>query len=144
MMTVLILAAVLSFAPGRGDTGLGFIVGNPTGLSFKHYTSTTTAIDAAAAWSFSSDWMLIHSDYLWHSFGAIDVDKGQMPLYYGLGGWVAFGEDDVHAGGRVPLGIEYLFARNDIGAFLEVAAGLSVIPDTDFHLDAAIGIRFYF
>ena len=143
-MHAIILAALVWFSPGQGDTGLGLIAGNPTGISFKYFTSTTTAIDAAAAWSFSDEWVLIHSDYLWHNFGDIAVDKGQLPWYYGLGGWVAFGEDDVFAGGRVPVGLEYLFAGNDIDVFLEVAAGLSVVPDTDFYVDAAIGVRFFF
>jgi len=143
-MTALLLAILTGFSPGRGDTGLGLIAGNPTGISFKYFTSTTRAIDAAAAWSFTDDWVMIHSDYLWHSFGDIEVDKGQFPWYYGLGGWVAFGEDDVYAGGRLPVGVEYLFAHQDIDLFLEVAAGLSVIPETDFRVDAAIGIRFFF
>ena len=142
-MTALMLSILLSFSPGKGDTGLGVIAGNPTGLSFKHFTSVTTAFDAAAAWSFTEEWVAIHGDYLWHSFGAIDVEKGQMPWYYGLGGWVAFGDDTV-VGARAPVGLEYLFAHNDIDLFLEVAAGLSVIPDTDFNVDAGIGIRFFF
>ncbi|MCK5034353.1 MAG: hypothetical protein KAS73_00545, partial [Candidatus Sabulitectum sp.] len=98
-MTALLMIILTSFSPGRGDTGLGLIVGNPTGISFKYFTSTTTAIDAAAAWSFDNEWMLIHGNYLWHKFGDINVSKGQLPWFYGLGGWVAFG-DDVVAGGR--------------------------------------------
>ncbi|MCK5133871.1 MAG: hypothetical protein KAR40_17180 [Candidatus Sabulitectum sp.] len=142
-MTALLLIALTSFSPGRGDTGLGLILGNPTGISFKYFTSTTRAIDAAAAWSFSDEWMMVHSNYLWHNFGDIEVSKGQLPWYYGLGGWIAFG-NDVVAGGRLPVGLEYLFANQNIGIFLEVAAGISIIPDTDFHVDAAIGARFFF
>lgn len=142
-MTTLLMIILTSFSPGNGDTGLGLIAGNPTGISFKHFTSATTAVDAAAAWSISNDWIMIHGDYLWHSFGSINVDKGQLPWYYGLGGWVAF-SDDVAAGARVPIGLEYLFENQNIDLFLELAAGLSVIPDTDFHVDAAIGVRFFF
>jgi len=142
-MTALLLVVLTSFSPGRGDTGLGLIAGNPTGISFKYFTSTTKAIDAAAAWSFSDEWVMVHCDYLWHSFGDFKVDKGQLPWYYGLGGWVAFG-DDVFAGGRLPLGIEYLFQNQNIDLFLEVAASLAVIPDTDFDVDAGIGVRFFF
>ena len=141
-MTAVLLMILTSFSPGSGDKGLGLILGNPTGLSFKYFTSSTTAIDAAAAWSFSDEWMMIHGDYLWHSFGAIDVSKGQLPVYYGLGGWIAFG-DDVVAGGRIPVGLEYLFANQNIDIFLEVAAGISVIPDSDFYIDAALGARFF-
>lgn len=142
-MTALVIALITGFSPGLGDKGLGLIAGNPTGISFKYFTSTTRAIDAAAAWSFSDEWLMLHADYLWHSFGDIKVDKGQLPWYYGLGAFVAFG-DDLVAGGRLPIGLEYMFANNDIDIFLEVAAGLSVIPDTEFYMDAAIGVRFFF
>jgi len=142
-MTALLLALITGFSPGMGDKGIGFIGGNPTGLSFKYFTSTTRAIDAAAAWSFTEEWLIVHSNYLWHNYGDIEVSKGQMPWYYGLGGWVAFG-DDLVAGGRVPVGIEYMFNNVDIDIFLEVAAGISVIPETEFYLDTAIGVRFFF
>ena len=142
-MTALILAILTGFSPGLGDKGLGLIAGNPTGICFKYFTSTTEAFDLATAWSFSDEWLMVHGDYLWHSFGDINVSKGQLPWYYGLGAWVAFG-DDVVAGGRLPIGLDYLFANNNIDIFLEVAAGISVIPDTDFHVDAAIGVRFFF
>ncbi len=142
-MTTLLLIILTSFSPGKGDTGLGLIAGNPSGLSYKYFLSTTKAIDVAAAWSFSDDWMMVHSNYLWHNFGDIEVSKGQLPWYYGLGGWVAFG-DNLVAGGRFPVGLDYLFANNDVDIFLEVAAGISVIPDTEFYLDAAIGARFFF
>lgn len=143
-MNALILTVLLSFSPGKGDTGIGIIAGNPTGISFKHFTSTVTAIDAAAAWSFDDEWVMVHADYLFHSFGDIEVDKGQLPWYYGLGGWVAFGDDDTFIGGRLPVGLEYLFADNDIDLFLEVAAALAIVPDTDFHVDGAVGVRFFF
>ena len=35
--------------------GAGIIVGEPTGLSFKHWMSRERAVDAAAAWSFSEN-----------------------------------------------------------------------------------------
>ncbi len=142
-MTALLMIVLTSFSPGRGDTGIGLIAGNPTGLSYKYFFSTTKAVDAAAAWSFSDEWLMVHSTYLWHNFGDVNVSKGQLPWYYGLGGWVAFG-DDLVAGGRLPVGLEYLFANNDIDIFLEVAAGISVIPDTEFYVDAALGARFFF
>src|SRR5699024_3837575 len=68
--------------------GLGVIVGSPTGLSFKTFTSETNAFDAGMAWSVGHyDAVNIHADYLWHHFDVFeDVDRGQLPLYYGIGG----------------------------------------------------------
>ena len=36
-------------------TGLGIVLGEPTGIAFKHYTTRTMAVDGAMAWSFTDD-----------------------------------------------------------------------------------------
>lgn len=136
-----------------GRIGLGVIVGSPTGLSFKTFTSGTNAIDAGLAWSTGRhDAISIHADYLWHHFDAFeDINKGQLPVYYGIGGRMVFsdnhsgpGDDDVVLGVRIPVGINYLFEDSPVGLFLEIAPIVNLIPSTDFDLDGAIGARFYF
>lgn len=136
--------------------GLGVMVGEPTGLSFKAWTSNTTAFDAGLAWSLGRrDAIHIHADYLWHNFDvfANDVDQGQLPVYYGIGGRLVLidddpgpdgDEDDAIFGVRVPVGINYLFEENPIGLFLEVAPIVNLVPSTDLDVDAALGARFYF
>ena len=62
--------------------GLGVIIGEPTGLSAKDWTSKTTALDLAAAWSFSHDSAFhLHGDLVWHPFDLIKVSEGQLPFY---------------------------------------------------------------
>src|SRR5690625_1978245 len=52
-----------------GNTELGFIVGEPTGISAKFWTSDRAAFDLGFAWSFSVQGsMHIHSHYLSHSY----------------------------------------------------------------------------
>ena len=131
------------YSQDRG-TGLGIIIGEPTGFSFKHWTSSTTAFDAAIAWSFINEGAFhIHVDYLLHSFRLIDVPEGKLPFYYGIGGRLKT-SDKTRLGVRVPLGLAYLFQTAPIDIFLEVVPILDFIPKTDFRINAALGARYYF
>ena len=131
------------YSQDRG-TGLGIIIGEPTGFSFKHWTSSTTAFDAAIAWSFINEGAFhIHADYLLHSFRLIDVPEGKLPFYYGIGGRLKT-SDKTRLGVRVPLGLAYLFQTAPIDIFLEVVPILDFIPKTDFRINAALGARYYF
>jgi len=126
---------------GKGGFGLGIIVGNPTGVSFKKWVGANKAIDGAAAWKFSGDgYLQVHADLLFHNFKWIDA---RWPVYYGVGAVIGIG-DDFLLGARVPIGISHLFESAPFDVFLEVVPRLDLIPDTDFDLDAAIGFRYYF
>ncbi len=71
------------------DLGLGLILGEPTGVSGKLWLSRTTAMDGAVAWSTTRDDELhLQGDFVWHDFELLGVDRGALPLYYGIGGRV--------------------------------------------------------
>ena len=139
-----------AFAPrsaaAEGSTGLGIIIGEPTGISFKQWIDGQNAIDAAAAWSFADEGAAhLHADYLWHFFDRIKgTEKVTVPLYIGVGGRVKFDEDDALLGVRIPLGATYILEEAPFDFFLEVVPILDIAPDTDFRLNAAIGARFFF
>jgi hypothetical protein len=143
----LVLTAVLVWgsvqAQDRGF-GLGVILGEPTGISGKLWTGHGTAIDGAVAWSFEKESsMHLHGDILHHSSNRARVDEGKLLFYYGIGGRVKF-EDKSKVGIRVPLGINYLFANSPLDFFLEIVPILDLAPKTDFSLNGAIGIRYFF
>lgn len=123
--------------------GAGIIIGEPTGLSAKLWTSSSTAVDAAAAWSFRDNGYLhLHADFLFHSF-AIDVSEGQLPLYFGLGARFLIGNESA-IGIRIPLGIAYHFATEPFEIFMEIAPIMNLVPATEFDMNGAIGVRYYF
>jgi hypothetical protein len=127
--------------------GLGIIIGEPTGPCFKYWLSDKSAVDGAIAWSFDKRGSLhLHADYLLHCFSFIDVEKGRLPFYYGIGGRVKFGhlDNDDRLGVRIPIGLEYLFSDAPPGVFIEIVPILDLIPDTEIDYNAAIGIRYYF
>ena len=143
------VAGTLSAQTGRsgGNTGLGIIFGEPTGVSFKYWTGRTVAIDAAAAWSFVNGGSFqIQSDLLFHSFDLFRVEKGRMALFYGFGGRFKTKTDTEGArlSFRVPIGISYEFERAPVELFLEVAPMLDVTPKTQGNVGGGIGFRYYF
>ena len=138
-------------AQSRGF-GLGLILGEPTGLSAKAWLDEQSAIDFAAAWSLEGrNSFHLHADYLRHAY-VIDVNKGSLPLYYGIGARMQLLEDrspgddgaEVRFGLRIPLGISYLFDGAPLDVFLELAPVVELIPSTDVDLEGGVGIRYYF
>jgi hypothetical protein len=131
---------------GGGPFGLGIIVGEPTGITGKLFTSETTAISGAAAWSLGgSDRFHIQVDYLMHRYDPIRVEQGRAPIYFGLGGRIVLRNDkDTRVGLRIPVGVAYEFENAPFDTFLELAPVLDIAPSTDFFLEGTIGGRFYF
>lgn len=139
--------------------GLGFIVGEPTGISFKGWVGNTQAIDGAVAWSLGHGNVLnVHMDYLFHNYDLIRVGKGKLPLYYGPGARIRawqhgeywhHGEwhpTDGHAdiAFRFPVGLDYQFDGTPLDVFLEAVPTLGVLPATYFGVGAGLGIRYWF
>ncbi|MEI8033609.1 MAG: hypothetical protein WCH05_09720 [Chlorobiaceae bacterium] len=138
---------LLSLAPdamARDGVGLGLIAGEPTGVSVKFWLDDRSAIDGALAVSLAdNNPFQVHADYLVHSsssVGAASELKGSMPWYYGIGGRIK----DNRFGVRVPLGITYLFNSAPMDLFAEIVPILDVTPSTEFALNGALGLRYYF
>jgi hypothetical protein len=148
-MTAWFLATSAGTAAAQDDkqVGLGFIVGEPTGIDLKLWLNNRNALEFALAWSLSDDNDFhIQGDYLWHKFDLIDLDNAdQMPLFFGLGGRVVLRDnaDDI-VGVRFPVGLDYIFTNYPFDIFFELVPILDLAPDTDFDLEGAIGARFWF
>lgn len=154
----IVLFAILITVGGaraKEGIGIGIIVGEPTGISIKKWTDREHAIDIAAAWSFSGrESLQLHADYLIHNFGVLKTDAavGSLPVYYGIGGRVKFSDwdnqnglndNDALIGLRIPFGISYIFARSPVDLFAEIVPVLDIVPDTDFDINGAVGVRVY-
>jgi len=147
-IVVFLLAFIVTNAGAveRKRIGLGVIAGEPTGLTGKFMLNSTNGIDVGVGWETSGDNEIhIYGDYLYHLYNIIDVTKGYMPLYFGAGlRYVDREKKDDKLGVRIPVGLEYIFENVDLGAFFELVPVLNLTPDTDFDLEAGIGIRFFF
>jgi len=148
------IAAQSSVAQLNG-LGIGIIIGEPTGISTKVWTSHKTAFDIGLGWSMHGDRMNnlyyngttrvhIHVDYLWHSFEAIHSSE-RYPLYYGLGGRINDGAgNDLSLAVRGVLGIAWLPRETPIDIFLEFVPMIQLTSSVSSGLEAAIGARYYF
>ena len=147
ILALLVISALWVAAPARAERrgfGLGLILGEPTGLSLKSWMGETTALDAAAAWSFGrEDSLHFHVDYLVHDFNLLKTSKGRLPIYYGIGGRIKL-EDKTRIGVRFPVGVSYIFDDAPLDLFAELGPILDLAPRTEFTLSASIGLRYYF
>ena len=140
----------ISYSQTSG-TGLGIMVGEPTGVSFKHWLSSDNAIDAGLAWSFLDNGNFhIHGDYLFH-MNVLNslLNTNNASLYVGIGGRIKIKntdkeESDSRLGARVPVGAVFYFPQPKLDLFLEIVPILDLTPKTDFSFNAAIGARYFF
>ncbi len=143
-LLVTLFSCTTTAAQDRGF-GLGIILGEPTGLSFKKWRSDTTAIGGAVAWSFGKKNELhLHGDYLVHNLDVFRSQKDKLAPYYGIGGRIKIIKDESRLGVRIPLGINYIFEKAPLDIFLEFVPLLDLVPSTDFEVNGAIGIRYFF
>lgn len=143
--TCLLVPAGAAEARDRG-TGLGIVLGEPSGLSGKFWIGPGTALDAALAWSTRDDHdsVNLQLDHVWHDFGLFNVDRGALPVYYGIGGRLALEDDHDRLGVRVPLGLAYIFPSQRADLFIEVAPTLDLSPETNVDVAAGLGVRYFF
>ena len=132
----------------NNEMGVGIIVGEPTGICAVNKMNDSNSLAAAIAWSLTGNSSLhLHIDDLFHR-----DDLLALPFYYGGGIRVLLvenseNEDDnrtTHLGIRLPLGVIYQFDPHPIDAFFEVVPVFDLHPDTDFDINAAVGVRYYF
>lgn len=126
------------------EFGLGIILGEPTGISLKKWIGSKAAIDGGIAWSFGNGGSFhLHVDYLLHDFNQFDVEKGKLPLYYGIGVRI-MAADKSKIGVRIPVGICYIFEKAPLDIFLELGPILDLAPDVKFGFTGCIGARYFF
>ena len=137
---------VYSAQDQRPRLGVGFLLGEPTGLSMELELNRTHSLDAVVSYSLVQGRLHLHSDYL------VRVHKhrhthelGSIVPYFGLGARLALGEDKEDGlSVRIPVGAINFSLKRRLGVFFELAPGISVLPDTDFVMGAALGARYYF
>ena len=124
--------------------GVGALLGEPIGASFKAWVSDTTAFDAGVGYAnYDDGGVQIHGDYLFHNFDLLSAGSGRLPVYYGIGARLKFA-DDTHVGFRGPIGVSYMLDTTPIDIFAEVAPILDFTPNWRVEWNAAIGARYWF
>lgn len=149
-----VVAALAAPAAAEGGPfGLGLILGEPTGLSAKLFLDKRHAVDAALDFSLVDDRLEVHADYLFHFTPVLrgELPRGHLLIpYVGIGGFIGVWErdrdkdDDAVLGVRIPVGLAWIPKGAPIDVFLELAPGISLLPETDPDIGAGLGVRWFF
>ena len=155
-LSLAVLSTTIDARQG-GNFGLGAVLGDPTGLSMKYWLRKDNAVSGALAfgtyrhhyyndhhdgWYDEEVNIHLHANYLWHSFSALPVQRGELPLYWGAGGRLLMGHDFA-MGVRGCGGIEYLpLAPIDI--FLELGVIIDFVGHVGGDVDLGLGLRYFF
>ncbi len=129
---------------GNERSGVGIILGNPTGLSFKFLDNKATHFNAALSWSFKKESDLhIHVDYIFKRFNSIRFSRNfAMSPTMGIGSRLKTKEGEIAV--RVPFSLLYNFKENPFDIFLEIVPTLDLVPATNFEIGAALALRYLF
>jgi hypothetical protein len=167
ILGMVFLGVTAGLSPGAtaagNNFGLGFVLGNPSGLSAKLPSGPINAFHFILAYDQGRGWgnrgwandycnnndndcngrLYLGGDYVWYNYNAIPVSQGRLPFYYGPGIWTSVADNSA-VGIRFALGLEYQFATAPFDIFLEIAPGIRVIPNTSGYVSSGLGARFYF
>jgi hypothetical protein len=151
LIAIAMLLTTVAAAQMSG-TGIGLVIGEPTGLSLKSWLSGNSAITVGAAWSFQHDGSLfLWADYTLHSFDITNSGSDRsLAFYYGLGGKVSLVDrgdndgNDAVIGARIPLGLMIPLRHHPVDFFVEVVPTIDLAPDTDFGVNGGIGAHLFF
>jgi hypothetical protein len=156
LLFILMLMPLNTVSAQDHGFGLGVILGEPSGLSAKYWTSRDNAFDFGLGFSVGGDRITyhgnyygssrihFHADYLWHSFNAIRSTE-RFPLYYGIGArFNSGGGYDGSFGVRGVFGIAWFPHSTPIDIFAELVPVFQLTPTAGLGFDAGVGIRYFF
>ncbi len=135
----ILAAAMIGCAGGRDS--IGFIAGDPTGLSMSWALDGKADVVLGLGLGFFR-WDLGrgHVDWVRHKSG---VRGGEWVPYWGAGARFLLADDVAHVGPRVPLGVTYDFGDETPYFFAELAPGVD-LTGGGLVLDWGVGLRFAF
>ena len=152
----LLLSVCYGDAQTRGNFSVGFIVGEPTGISWKYRINAVHAVDGVVGFS-PFDRFRINVDYLWN---AQPFEEQNLLLYYGVGGAIGFGRTEyitsngryaylvrnepLGFGARTVIGLNYSIPKSPVELMFEAAPIVILAPNAGFGIDAGFGARFFF
>ena len=142
-ISVVLALALFASASAVADTGVGIIVGNPTGVSVLFEERVALGV----AWNFTN-YLHVHAD-VWVAKGTL---ADPVSWFLGIGAKARFFEPagprnpegaEFGLGVRVPVGVQWYF-QPQFELFAEIVPGLTLFPGTRFDVDAGVGLRYHF
>jgi hypothetical protein len=147
--------------PGASQLGVGAAVGWPSSVTLNYWLAETSSIDLGVS-AFTSWWLLVYGDYLWHfpdGFGHDTEFKKNLTPYVGIGlgafqwyidlenrpsNWRNYADTEYGIYARIPFGMEWYAPQAHIGVFGEFVPGIVFGSNFTPNIDFSLGGRFYF
>lgn len=134
------------FSEGAEGLGLGFGVGEPTGLAIAFRPNADHTIAAMVGWTLTKGQLHVHTDYLL-TVAKIDPPESVISLnvYGGVGPTLDLDREYKRngLGLRLPLGVSIAFDK-PIDIFVELAPTMGVLPDLNMSAGGTVGVRGWF
>jgi hypothetical protein len=125
----------------RDEFGLGFIVGEPSGVNAQFYWGPKASVAVTAAWSLN-DWFFLAGDY--QIVNRLADSPPEWRWFYGIGAYMGAPEKERGLfGGRIPLGIKYRIPNSIVDIWGEVVPALQLVPDTEGRIQGGVGVTFW-
>jgi len=139
----------ISLAEGPTGAGIGFILGEPTGLSVSWRRDGPGTFDGAIAWSVPETRVHLHADYLYEltSFRDPAAPVVEFPIHIGIGPRLRLGDgpstNSSKIGIRLPVVLGVEATKVPVEGFFELVPVIGLYPSTRPDFDAALGVRVY-
>ncbi len=147
LFAVFFLLYVLSYSSSiyaaKATHGVGFELGNLSGVSYKAWLNKKKAIHATMGWDSAGSAVIVKTDYLVHKEGLFPLEKGKLTLFYGAGFSANF-EIDMVLTLRAPIGLSYAFAKEPYDIYFSYAPGLAFLPGFKLGLAYGLGFLYWF
>ena len=125
-----------------GGQGAGIVIGEPNGISYRHWLSSANAVDAILGWSLIHDYVFLIADYSMHR-KLFNIPGGNSLIYFGPGVSVGIG-DGFGVGARFKVGLDYKIHNAPVDIFVELAPGIGVLPEVGgFNVGGGLGFRYF-
>ena len=176
ILTAMVAATLLTSIAGSAQAtevgygrkfGIGFVIGDPTGLSAKWWIGGTNALDFGLGfWGYGFNdrcWVdnngATHCDRFGYSNGTFNMDylwqsnivrgQAQLDWHVGVGGrltWIGDCNGDcARIGARGAIGLDLMFNNPSfLEVFFEVAPVFVLVPGLWLDIEGGLGVRFYF
>ena len=140
-----ILSELPKFAEKTEGFGVGFGLGEPTGLAFAYRPDNRQTLSGIVGWGVRNAVLHVHMDYL-VTVASIQPPESilQADAYVGVGPTINVRDaSQPGLGIRIPVGVSLSFQK-PVDVFMEVAPVIGLIPSTALAANGTMGVRTWF
>ncbi len=140
-----IITELPKFSENPDGIGVGFAVGEPTGIAAAYRPHERHTIAGVVGWGIRMSSLHVHADYL-ATVARIQPPESilSVDVYAGAGPTINLMDaSQPGLGVRVPLGVSIAFQK-PVDVFMEVAPVIGLVPSTSLWLNGTMGVRTWF